>query len=80
MAKFVLFPEIAIEMAKRGENQQDLANLLQLDRTTVTRKLNGEIEWSIGDIEVMCLHYDKDFYVLFRKNVKEEGNENTIKN
>lgn len=72
MAKFVLFPEIVAEMQKRGETQQDLANLLELDRTQVTRKLNGEVQWSIGDIELMCLHYDKDFYVLFRKNKKGE--------
>lgn len=72
MAKFVLFPEIAAEMARRGETHEDLAKLLELDRTQVTRKLKGEIEWSIGDIEVMVLHYDSDFHTLFRRNKKEE--------
>lgn len=72
MAKFVLFPEIVAEMERRGETQADLARLLELDRTQVSRKLSGAIQWSIGDIEVMTLHYGKDFWELFRKNKKED--------
>lgn len=72
MKKNVLFPQIVEEMEKRGETQQDLARILQLDRTQVTRKLNGEVQWSIGDIEVMTLHYNKDFWELFRRNKKED--------
>ena len=73
MKKLILFPQIVAEMEKRGETQQDLANILELDRTQVTRKLNGEVQWSIGDIEVMTLHYNKDFWELFRRNKKEDS-------
>lgn len=72
MAKFVLFPEIVAEMERRGESRKDLARLLELDVSQVTRKLNGNIQWTIGDIEVMTLHYGKDFWELFRKNKKED--------
>lgn len=72
MKKFVLFPEIVAEMERRGESRKDLAKLLELDVSQVTRKLNGDIQWTIGDIEVMTLHYSKDFWELFRKNIKEE--------
>lgn len=72
MKKKVLFPEIISEMKKRGETQEDLGKLLDLDRSNISRKLNGEIQWTIGDIEVMILHYDKDFWELFRRNKKEE--------
>lgn len=72
MEKFVLFPEIVAEMERRGETQSDLARILQLDRSQVGRKLKGEIQWSIGDIEVLTLHYNKDFWELFRKNIKED--------
>jgi len=72
LKKKVLFPEIISEMKKRGETQEDLGKLLDLDRSNISRKLNGEIQWTIGDIEVMILHYDKDFWELFRRNKKEE--------
>lgn len=71
MEKFVLFPEIVSEMKRRGETQSDLARILQLDVSQVCRKLKGEVQWTIGDIEVMTLHYNKDFWELFRKNIKE---------
>ena len=70
MKKFVLFPEIVAEMERRGETRKDLARLLELDVSQITRKLNGDIQWTIGDIEVMTLHYNKDFWELFRKNKK----------
>ena len=72
MEKFVLFPEIVAEMERRGESRKDLARLLELDVSQITRKLNGNIQWTIGDIEVMTLHYNKDFWELFRKNKKED--------
>ena len=72
MKKFVLFPEIVKEMERRGETQDDLARLLQLDRSIISKKLSGVVQWTIGDIEVMTLHYNKDFWELFRKNIKEE--------
>lgn len=72
LEKFVLFPEIVAEMERRGETRKDLARLLELDVSQITRKLNGDIQWTIGDIEVMTLHYNKDFWELFRKNKKEE--------
>lgn len=72
MEKFVLFPVIVAEMERRGETQSDLARILQLDPSQVSRKLSGDIQWTIGDIEVMTLHYNKDFWELFRKNIKEE--------
>ena len=73
MAKSVMFPVIAAEMKRRGETQKDLARILDLDISQISRKLRGEIQWTIGDVEVICLHYsNKDFLELFRKNTKEE--------
>lgn len=80
MRRFILFPEIEAEMIRRGETQQDLANLLDLDRTQITRKLKGDIQWTIGDVEILTHHYNKDYWELFRKNKKEgESNENNLK-
>ena len=69
--KIVMFPEIAAQMARKGETQEDVAKLLGLDRSQVSRKLAGHVEWSIGDIEILCNHYNIDFWELFkRKEVK----------
>ena len=71
MAKKVKFPEIQNEMDKRGETRKDLARILQLDESQITRKLNGKVQWTFSDIEVLCLHYCKDFYELFRKEMNQ---------
>ena len=68
-----MFPEIAAEMKRRGETQKDLAKLLQLDVSQISRKLRGEVQWTIGDVEVICLHYSNiEFLKLFRKIREEE--------
>ena len=79
MKKFTVFPEIELEMRKRGETQKDLSRILGIAVSQVCRRLKGEVQWSIGDIEVLTLHYNKDFWELFRRNKKEIGNENNFK-
>ena len=80
MAKFVLFPELAAEMAKSGEKQQDIAKLLQMDNSQVTRRLNGSTKWSEQDTIIICKHYNREYKELFKKNVKEEEENEISKN
>lgn len=72
MAKYVLYPNLAAEMARRGETTKDLEKILFLDRSQIYRKLNGFAKLTIGDVETLCEHYNKDFYELFKKNGEEE--------
>ena len=53
-------------MAKRGEDQKTLANLLGVTRATISRKLSGKIEWSVNEIDAICEYYGKDYYQLFK--------------
>ena len=71
MEKFVLFPEIVKEMKKRGEIQKDLAKILDLDISQVSRKLKGEVTWTFGDAMKMTKHYNKGLWELFKRNEKE---------
>ena len=64
-----IFPEITNQMIKRNEKQQDIANLFQLDRSQVSRKLSGYTDWSIEEIKILCKHYNMKFEKLFRKEV-----------
>ena len=53
------------EMAKYGHKNSDLGKLLGLDHSAISRRLSGQIEWSIGEIEKICDFYQKDYYQLF---------------
>lgn len=66
MRKSVKFPGLVSEMAKRGETQEDIGKVLNLSRVSVSKKLTGKVDWTIGEIEDLCEYYGKDYYELFK--------------
>ena len=64
--KEIKFPELLSEMARRGESQEELARVLGMSRSTLYMRMTGKVEWTIGDIERLCEHYNKDYYQLFK--------------
>lgn len=62
------YPELAAEMARRGDTQKTLSELLEIHRTAIGKRLSGETEWSISEIDKICEHYGKDYYELFKRN------------
>lgn len=66
--KKVKYPELAGEMAKHGDTQKTIAKLLDLSIPSFSRRISGEVDWSIGEIETLCKYYKKDYYELFKKN------------
>ena len=64
--KKVKYPGLVGEMARRGETQEVLAKLLGLPRGSISRRLSGETEWSISEIDKICNYYKKDYYELFK--------------
>ena len=72
MPKYVMYPNLAAEMARRGESTDDLGKLLGLDRSQVYRKLHGQSKWTLGDAEILYEHYKVDIYKLFKKEEKEK--------
>jgi len=63
----IKFPEIYNQMQLRNEKLKDVANVIELDISQVSRKISGEINWSFNDIQLLCKHYNMDFKDLFRK-------------
>ena len=62
------FPEIVNQMKQRNETLKDLVELLGLKHLSqVSRRLSGEVEWTIGDVEILCKHYDIEFWELFKR-------------
>jgi len=65
--KKIMYPDIRGEMARHGETNNDLGKLLGVTSGSISRRLSGEIEWSISEIELLCKHYNKNYYELFTK-------------
>jgi predicted transcriptional regulator len=64
-----LYPNLAGEMAKRGENVETIANLLQVSKPTVYSRLQGDSDFRLGEVEKLCEHYGMDYETLFSKVV-----------
>ena len=46
-------------MAGAGHSQTDLANLLGITRMSIFRKLSGESEWKVSELEKLAEIYGK---------------------
>ena len=66
--KKILYPGLLAEMARHGDTQKSLAKILGITYASVCRRITGKKEWTIGEIEKICEHYDKDYYELFKNN------------
>ena len=64
--KEIKYPNLILEIKRRGETQDDLSKLLGITRTTFNFKLQGKSEWTISEIEKICEHYDMNYYELFK--------------
>lgn len=63
--KTVMFPNLLAEMARCGESNYFVAGLLNISPPSLTRRLNGSIEWSKPEIDTLCEHYGKPYEYLF---------------
>lgn len=66
MEEEIRFPKLMAEMKKRKENQNTIAKLLNESQATISRKLAGKFEWTIGEVDTLCEHFKKDYYQLFK--------------
>lgn len=62
----VKFSGLLAEMGRHGEKQKDVAKLLGLSTASVCKRLSGETKWTLGDVDILCEHYGKDYYQLFK--------------
>ena len=66
--KKILYTELVGEMAKHGDTEQSIADLLGMTYSSVSRRLAGRTQWNIDEIDKLCEYYDKNYYELFKKN------------
>jgi hypothetical protein len=61
-----LYPGLLAELARHGETYEPLGKAIGISRYAVCCKMTGKTEWTIGEIEKICKHFDKDYYTLFK--------------
>lgn len=62
-----MYKEITNQMTRKKETQQDIANILEIDRSQISRKITGQVKWNMDEIQALCKHYNMKFEKLFRK-------------
>ena len=59
------YTKIASEMAKNGDTQRTLGNILGISSQQLRYKLIGKYDWEKAEIDKLCIYYEKDYYDLF---------------
>lgn len=62
----IVYQKIVQEMKARKETQSVVAEVLGITRQNLKWKLDGRSEWTISDIEILCEHFNKNYYELFK--------------
>lgn len=66
--KNTIYPELVNQMKLHNENLMDISKLIGLNfREQTCRRLTGETEFTISEVEILCKHYSMDFYELFKR-------------
>ena len=63
--KQVKFPKLLAMMASRGDTQETLAEIIHVSKSAISRRMSGEVEWSLGEVKAICTHYGVGYYDLF---------------
>ena len=65
--KEIKFQNLVAEMARNGETQASISQLLGISKATISLKLKGQRDWTLGEVEQLCEHFGKEPYQLFIK-------------
>lgn len=63
----VKYKNIMLEMIKNDETKIEIAEILEITTQSLLSKLRGKTDWKIREIEILCNHWNKDYYELFKK-------------
>lgn len=61
-----VYPKIRYAMLVNEDTMENLAKILGVSKYTLSHKMNGKTEWTISEIEKLCIYYEKDYYDLFK--------------
>ena len=67
----VIYPKLEAKRAYHGETAHDIAVLLGVSDDSARRRLRGEVEFDLSDIEKLMNHYESTFEDLFGRDTAE---------
>jgi hypothetical protein len=65
--KTTRYPNLCAEIARCDETYATVSELLDISISAVSRRMNGAVEWSKREIDLLCDHYGKDYDYLFKE-------------
>ena len=60
------YPNLTAEIVRHGDKYDDLSKLLGISNPTISKKMVGDHDWTMGEIEKLCDRYNKNYYELFK--------------
>lgn len=67
MVKKYVYSNIIKAIEEKHETQRKIADVLGITDVGLRFKLSAKYDWTIGEIETLCKHFNKDYYELFKK-------------
>lgn len=67
-ALVVIYPKLEAKRAYNGHTTKMLADVLGMSEDSVRRRLRGEVEFELSEIEKLMFFYECTFEDLFGKN------------
>lgn len=64
----VIYPKLEAKRAYHGETAHDIAAVLGVSDDSARRRLRGEVEFDLSDIEKLMNHYGSTFEELFGRD------------
>lgn len=61
------YPELVNQMTLRNERLRNIAKLLNVNISQISRRLTGETKWTVDEAEILIKHYKLDFETLFKR-------------
>ena len=64
--KVIVFKNLEIELVKRDMDYSDLANGTGIPRHSIYRRMTGEVNWDIREMNIVANFLNKSLDYLFR--------------
>lgn len=75
MAKALIniYPGLRASMSFNGDDTETLSRILNISNDTTRRRLRGEREFDVGEIQILTRRYGKTFEELFGNPEKQSA-------
>ncbi len=69
-----IYPGLRASMSFNGDDTETLSRILNISNDTTRRRLRGEREFDVGEIQILTNRYGKTFEELFGNAERQAAN------